>query len=166
MGLCSLPATFLAWGNRVLESTGSMVGMVTSKRTYANTCLPELQLLVPLSPWQVTADPCLHRRPSNTQGRSGSVSCGITAPFPSVLVHTRFCAIQEFLISPVLWKFCNQTFLSFKVRFLGGSQPLWWIPRWGSLMWGLEPLQQWENCWYFFGIILQFVGCPLSRYGI
>ena len=29
-------------------------------------------------------------------GKSGSVSCGVTAPFPSVLVHTRFyCALQE-----------------------------------------------------------------------
>ena len=31
------------------------------------TCLPGLLLLEPLSPWQTTADSCLHRRPSNTQ---------------------------------------------------------------------------------------------------
>ena len=29
------------------------------------------------------------------KGRSGSVSCGVTAPFSWVLVHTGFCAIQE-----------------------------------------------------------------------
>ena len=38
------------------------------------------------------------------------------------------------------------------------------IPRLGSLTWGSEPTQQWEN---FFGIIfLQFVGHPLTGYGI
>ena len=40
--------------------------MATSKRTYANTCLPGLRLPVPLSPWQATADSHLCRRPSNT----------------------------------------------------------------------------------------------------
>ena len=30
--------------------------------------------------------------------KSGSVSCGVTAPFPCVLVHTRFCyALQEYV---------------------------------------------------------------------
>ncbi|XP_043727718.1 uncharacterized protein LOC122673856 [Cervus elaphus] len=42
----------------------------------------------PLFPWQATADPCLHRRHSDTQRRSHSVSCG---DFPWILVHTRFC---------------------------------------------------------------------------
>ena len=36
---------------------------------------------------------------------SGSVSCGVTAPFSWVLVHRNFvCALQEF-VSPVLCKF-------------------------------------------------------------
>ena len=37
-------------------------------------------------------------------GKSGSVSCGVTAPFSWVLVHTRLCALQE-SVSPVLCKF-------------------------------------------------------------
>ena len=44
-----------------------------------------------------------------------------------------------------------------------GIPSLCQIPRLGSLMWGLDPLQ-WEN---FFGIVgLQSVGHPPSRYGI
>ena len=38
-------------------------------------------------------------------GVTGSVSCGVTAPFSWVLVHRNFvCALQEF-VSPVLCKF-------------------------------------------------------------
>ena len=46
-------------------------------------------------------------------GKSGSVSCGVTAPFSWVLVYTRlffFCALQE-SVSPVLckfWQFCGR----------------------------------------------------------
>ena len=69
------------------------------------------------------------------------------------------CALQE-SVSLVLWKFCNQIPLAFKVKFPGGSQPFWWIPRLGNLLWALELLQQCEN---FFGIIaVQFVGHLLS----
>ena len=65
------------------------------------------------------------------------------------------CALQESLFPAVLWKFCNQILLTFKVRFPGDSQSLWQIPRLGSLMWGLDPSQQCEN---FLGmIVLQFV---------
>ena len=95
-------------------------------------------------------------------GKSGSVPCGITAPFSWVLVHTRFCLCPPrvwctSLLSPVLWKFYNQIPLAFKVKFPGGSQSLWWIPRLGYLLWALELSQQ---CKSFFGIIaLLFVGC-------
>ena len=69
------------------------------------------------------------------------------------------CALQEF-VSPLLWKFCNQIPLAFKVKFPRGSQSLCQIPRLGNLLWALEHLQQCEN---FFGIIvLQFVGCLLG----
>ena len=58
-------------------------------------------------------------------------------------------------LCPVLWQFCNQIALTFKVRFSGDSQSLCQIPRLGSLLWGLEFSQQWE---VFFGIIdFQFV---------
>ena len=74
------------------------------------------------------------------------------------------CVLQESLFPPGLWKFCNQIPLSFKIRFPGDSQSLCWILRLGSLTWGLEPLQQYEN---FFGVIvLQFVGRPPTKYGI
>ena len=42
------------------------------------------------------------------------------------------CALQESLFSPVLWNFCNQTLLTFKVRFSGGFQFLCWIPQVGE----------------------------------
>ena len=105
--------------------------------------------------------------PPTLAGSFGSISCGATAPFLWVFVHTGFCLCPsslESLFSPVLWKSCNQILLGFKVRFPGDSQSLCWIPRLGSLMWGSEPSQQWEN---FFGFtVLQFVGHPPSRYGI
>ena len=64
-------------------------------------------------------------------------------------------------VSPVLWKFCNQILLAFKVKFSGDSQSLCWIPRLGNLLWALVLSQQ---CGNFFGIIvLQFVGCLPGR---
>ena len=39
------------------------------------------------------------------QGKSGSVSCGVTAPFSWVLVHTRFCLCPSRVYFPVLYKF-------------------------------------------------------------
>ena len=66
------------------------------------------------------------------------------------------CALQE-SVSLVLWKFCNQIPVVFKVKFPGGSQFFCQIPRLGNLLWALELLQQ---CEHFFGIIiLQCVGC-------
>ena len=74
-----------------------------------------------------------------------------------VLGHTRLCLCPPRVsVSPVLWKFCNQILLAFKVKFPGGLQSLCWIPRLGNLLFTLELSQQCEN---FFGIIvLQFVG--------
>ena len=37
--------------------------------------------------------------------KSGSVSCGVSAPFSWVLVHTRFCLCLQEFVSPVLCKF-------------------------------------------------------------
>ena len=69
------------------------------------------------------------------------------------------CSLQE-SVSPLLWKFCNQIPLAFKIKFPEGFQFLCWISRLGNLFLTLELLQQCEN---FFGIIvLQFVGCLLS----
>ena len=87
---------------------------------------------------------------------SGSVAYGVIVLSPGSWWTQGFvCSLQE-SISPVLWKFCNQIPLVFKVKFPGGSQSLCQIPRLGNLWWALELLQQREN---FFGIIvLQFVG--------
>ena len=43
-------------------------------------------------------------------GKSGSVSCGITAPFSWVLVHTRFCLCPPrvcFLVLCKVWQLCG-----------------------------------------------------------
>ena len=74
-------------------------------------------------------------------GKSGPVSCGVTAPFSWVMVRTRFCCALQESISPVLWKFCNQIPLAFKVKFPVGSWSLCRIPRLGNLLWVLELLQ-------------------------
>ena len=63
-----------------------------------------------------------------------------------------------------LRKAYNQIPLALKARVLGNFQSFCWIPRLGSLMWGSEPSQEYEN---FFGIIvLQSVGHPPGGYGI
>ena len=73
---------------------------------------------------QATVNARLCQRFLDTHRKSGSVSCGVTAPFSWVQVH----------ISSVLWKFCNQIALAFKVKFPGGSESLCQIPRLGNLL--------------------------------
>ena len=100
-------------------------------------------------------------------GSLGSVSCGVTAPFLWVSVHSRFCLCPprlESLFPSVLWKSYNQIPLAFKARFSGDSQPLCQIPGLERLTWGSEPSQQWEN--FFVIIVFQFVGHPPGSYGI
>ena len=43
--------------------------------------------------------------PGTLMGKSGSVSCGVSAPFSCVLVHTRFCLCPPRSVFPVLCKF-------------------------------------------------------------
>ena len=71
-------------------------------------------------------------------GKSGSVSCGVTAPFFWVLMHTGFCLCPTKVCFPHLCKFCNQIPLASKVKFPGSSQSLCQIPRLGNLLWVLE----------------------------
>ena len=109
--------------------------------------------------------PCPCGRPLPTQvstkepqiltGRSGSVSCGVTAHFTWFLVHTRFyCALQESLFPLVLWNFCSQSCFPSKSDSLGipspfaGSQGK---PHVGSRNFSTVR----ELLWYYF---LQFVG--------
>ena len=110
MGLCSLPLSCLAWGNPVLESTGSMIGLkATSTRTYANMCLPGLLLPVCLSLKQATADPHLCRRPSNTQRQVWPCLFWGHCSFPlgSVVHKILLVPFRRVCFFLVLWKFCN-----------------------------------------------------------
>ena len=105
--------------------------------------------------------------PATLAGKSGSVSYGVTAPFPWVLVCILFCVCPptvESLFPPVLSKSCNQISLAFKVWFSGDSSSCCWTPRLGRLTWVSEPSLQWVD---FCGImVLQFVSHPPSGYGI
>ena len=55
--------------------------------------------------------PCSRPPPTHTSardswtltGKSGSVSCGVTAPFSWFLVHTMFCCALQESVSPVLF---------------------------------------------------------------
>ena len=78
-----------------------------------------------VSVWDpVAGHPQLRRRLLNTQGKPGSVSCGVTAPFYWVLVCTRFSLCPPRVSdSPVLWKLWNQIPLAFKVKFPVGFSP-------------------------------------------
>ena len=97
--------------------------------------------------------------------RFGSVSYGVTDHFSWVSVQQDFvCVLQVWsLFPPLLWKSYNQISVAFKIRFPVDPLSLCWITRLGSLMWGSEPSQQWEN--FFAIIVLQFLGCPPGRYG-
>ena len=86
----------------------------------------------------------------------GSVSCGVTAPFSCILVHTRFCLCPPSVCFPSPVEFLQSNPTGLQSRIPGDSQPFCWIPRLGNLLWALKLLQQCEN---FFGItVLQFVG--------
>ena len=60
---------------------------------------------VPPTLHQATTDPCLGWRLLDTPGKSGSVSCGVIAPFSWVLVHTSLCLCPPRVYFPVLCKF-------------------------------------------------------------
>ena len=92
-------------------------------------------------------------------GSFGSVSCGGHCSFALGLgVHKVLFVPSKTGVSlfpPVL---------SNQVRFPGDCQSLCQIPKLGSLSWGSEPSQQWEN--FFGGIVLQVVGHPTGGYWV
>ena len=57
------------------------------------------------------------------------------------------CALQE-AVSPVLWTFCIQIPLAFKVKFPGGSQSLCQIPKLGNLLGPRTFARVQEFLWY------------------
>ena len=142
--------------------------MADPRRAHTKEYFLELLLPVSLSLWLATTTPRLCRRdPLTLAGRSGSVSCGVTAPSPWALMRTLLCVCPpsvESVFPPALSKSCNQILLAFKIRFSGNSSSCCWTPRLGSLIRGSELSLQWVD---FCGIIvLQFVSHPPCSYGI
>ena len=132
--------------------------MVTSsKRTYAG--VPHLLGLLQ----SVSLAQCLPRSLLKTPETHRQVWLSlfwVTAPFSGSWGTQDFCLCPPRVsVSPVLWKFCNQVPLVFKVKFPWGSWSLCRISRLVNLLWDLELLQQCEN--FFVIIVLQFVGCLL-----
>ena len=67
-----------------------------------------------------------------------SVSCGVTASLPWVLVCAEFCLCPsrlESLVSPVLCKSCNQILLALNTRFPGDSSPFVGSLGWEAWCW-------------------------------
>ena len=60
---------------------------------------------VPPTLQQATTNPHLCQRLLDTHGKSGSVSCGVIAPFSGVLVRTSFPLCPPRVCFPVLYKF-------------------------------------------------------------
>ena len=138
------------------------LGGLTSRSTSQNFCC---QCLCPHS--ELLPPPASSGDPPTLAGRSGSVSYGVTAPSPWVLMCTLVCVCPprvESLFLPVLSRSCNQFPLAFKVWFSGNSFSWCWTPRLGSLTWGSEASLQWVG---FCGTsVLQFVSHLPSGYGI
>ena len=89
--------------------------------------------------------PCQPRTPQETLQHLQVVL--VQSPMGSLLLSSGSWCTQDFvctvqdrsLFPPVLWKSYSQFPLVFKVRFAGDSQSHCWIPRLGTLVWGLEP---------------------------
>ena len=76
--------------------------------------------------------------PGHSQASLGQSLVGSLLVSPGSWCAQDFvCSLQE-SVSPVLCKFCNQIPLASKVKFSGGSQSLFQIPRLGNLLWVLE----------------------------
>ena len=130
----------------------------SSKRTYAMICLPGLLLPVPLIPWQAIVDTVLHWRPPKTHRQVWlSLLWGQCYFLLGLGAHKVLFVPSKSLCfpSPVEGLQSNPTV---KLRFPGDFQSLWWISRLGSLVWGPELLQQYEN--FFCLIVLQLVDHP------
>ena len=89
---CYLPGPNYGVGN---EDTGDLLQKVPCMHCYTQCPQPCSR---PLLTHASVGD-------SWTLGKSGSVSCGVIAPFSWVLVHTRFCLCLPRICFPVLCKF-------------------------------------------------------------
>ena len=155
MGGAVFPHCSLAWSQTI---GGVMAVMLTSfKTTYAST----LDIWCPWQHNQPTVDTMWTQCPEipgHWQARLVQSLVGSPLLSPDPGAHKVLFVLFK-SVSPVLWKFCNQIPLAFKVKLSGGSHCFCQNPGW-EICCALELLQQCEN---FFGtIVLQFVGCLLS----
>ena len=86
-GWSCVPSLLFTWGQTVVEVMRIMVTSFKRSHTGCTQCLqhcrrPPLTHTSTRDSWTLT-------------GMSGSVSCGVTAPFFWVLVHTKFCLCQS-----------------------------------------------------------------------
>ena len=84
MGRAVFPPCCLTWNQTMVEVMKIMVTSIKVPCTHCYTQCPQ--------PW--SRPPLTHASAGDSwtlMGMSRSVSCGITAPFSGVLVHTRFC---------------------------------------------------------------------------
>ena len=99
-----------------------------------------LLLSVPPTLQQATTDPRLHWRLLDTHGKSGSVSCGVTAPFSWILAHTKFCLCPPPVCFPVLCKF----WWLYGGLMVTSSKRAYAIP-WSTVPWA--PAHAAVHCW-------------------
>ena len=114
---------------------GVMLVMVTSFKVLMSVLLYS----VPLTPCQAIVEPTsLLETPGHSQASlTWSLVRSLLLSPGSWCAQGFVCALQE-SFPPVLWKFCNQIPLAFKVKFTGGFQSLCWVPRLGNVLWILE----------------------------
>ena len=120
-----VPSLLVVWPEATQHWSlpGSLVGLmadsgraqgVLPRTSAARKYLPEL----PCPHGEAQSPPVSAGDPPTLAGRSGSVSYGVTAPSPWVLMHTllRVCPPRlDSLFPPVLSKSCSQIPLAFKV---------------------------------------------------
>ena len=104
MGRAIFPPCYLTWGQNYgggNEDNGDLLQKVPCRNCYTQC----------LQPW--SRPPSSHASVGDSwthMGMSGSVSCGVTAPFSWVLVHTSFCLCPPrvcFLVLCKFWWLCG-----------------------------------------------------------
>ena len=122
--LCSL-----VWGQIM---TGVMVVMVTSfKRTYTSMCgSQDCFIQCPWPHGRSLSFTSLPETPGHSQESLALSFIGSLLLSPGSWCSQGFvCALQK-SVSTVLWKFCNQISLAFKVKFPGVLNPFAGFPGW------------------------------------
>ena len=113
---------------------GSLVGvMADSGRAHAKEYFPELLLPVSLSSRWDSATPASAGDPPTLAGRSGPVSCGVTASYPgSWCAHYFVCALQEWSLCFLqsCWSPAIKSCYPSKSDSLGVSPPVAGPPGW------------------------------------